>query len=78
MPMLSMGKAVPARMWVYMGDETQPYNIFHFTRDRGRDGPTHCLKDCKQVLLADAYGDYNGVVADNEIKRAGCYETKSN
>jgi transposase len=27
----------------------------------------------RQVLLADAYGGYNGVVAGNEITRAGCW-----
>src|ERR1700761_6825458 len=30
-------------------------------------------KDYNQVLLADAYGGYNGVVAGNEITRAGCW-----
>jgi hypothetical protein len=41
--------------------------------DRGRDGPKYFLKDYRQVLLADAYGGYNGVVAGNEITRAGCW-----
>src|SRR5271166_4864956 len=27
----------------------------------------------QQVLLADAYGGYNGVVAGNQITRAGCW-----
>lgn len=73
LPMLSIGKTQQARMWVYVGDEAQPYNVFHFTLDRGRDGPKHFLKEYKQVLLADAYGGYNGVVAGNEITRAGCW-----
>ena len=73
MPMLSRGKTANARMWVYLGDDAQPYNVFHFTLDRGRDGPKHFLKDYRQVLLADAYGGYNGVVAGNEITRAGCW-----
>jgi transposase len=41
--------------------------------NRGRDGPKYFLKDYRQVLLADAYGGYNGVVAGNEITRAGCW-----
>src|SRR5208283_328553 len=49
------------------------YNIFDFTLNRGRDGPKYFLKDYRQVLLADAYGGYNGVVAGNEITRAGCW-----
>ena len=73
MPMLSKGKAANARMWVYVGDDAHPYNIFDFTLNRGRDGPKYFLKDYRQVLLADAYGGYNGVVAGNEITRAGCW-----
>jgi len=73
MPMLSRGKAANARMWVYLGDDAHPHNVFHFTLDRGRDGPKYFLKDYRQVLLADAYGGYNGVVAGNEITRAGCW-----
>ena len=73
MPMLSKGKTTNARMWVYVGDEAQPYNVFDFTLNRGRDGPKYFLKDYRQVLLADAYGGYNGVVAGNEITRAGCW-----
>jgi transposase len=73
MPMLSKGKTANARMWVYIGDDSYPYNVFHFTLNRGRDGPKYFLKDYNQVLLADAYGGYNGVVAGNEITRAGCW-----
>ncbi|HTC94038.1 MAG TPA: IS66 family transposase, partial [Terriglobales bacterium] len=57
----------------YVGDEAHPYNVFDFTLNRGRDGPKYFLKDFKQVLLADAYGGYNGVVVGNEITRTGCW-----
>jgi transposase len=73
MPMLSRGKAAKARMWVYVGDEENPYNVFDFTLNRGRDGPKYFLKDYREVLLADAYAGYNGVVAGSEITRAGCW-----
>ena len=73
MPMLSKGKTTNARIWVYVGDDGYPYNVFDFTLNRGRDGPKYFLKDYRQVLLADAYGGYNGVVAGNEITRAGCW-----
>src|ERR1700740_3172479 len=73
MPMLSKGKAANARMWVYVGDHAHPHNVFDFTLHRGRDGPKYFLRDYQQVLLADAYGGYNGVVAGNEITRAGCW-----
>jgi transposase len=73
MPMLSKDKTANARMWVYVGDGGSPYNVFDFTLNRGRDGPKYFLKDYRHVLLADAYGGYNGVVAGNEITRAGCW-----
>jgi len=73
MPMLSTGKTANARMWVYLGDDLHPYNVFDFTLHRGREGPKYFLKDYGQVLLADAYGGYNGVVVGNEITRAGCW-----
>ncbi len=72
-PMLGKEKTAKARMWVYVGDASQPYNVFDFTLDRGRDGPLRFLKDYNQVLVADAYGGYNGVVAGNQITRAGCW-----
>src|SRR6202790_1208869 len=73
LPMLSPGQTQSARMWVYVGDETNPYNVFDFTLNRSREGPKGFLKDYTQVLLADGYGGYNGVVAGNAITRAGCW-----
>ena len=72
-PMLSAGHTQPARMWVYVGDATNPYNVFDFTLNRSRAGPNEFLKDYTAVLLADAYGGYNGVVAGNAMTRAGCW-----
>ncbi len=60
-------------MWVYAGDQDHPCNVFDFTMDRGRAGPKLFLKDYNQVLLADGYAGYNGVVAGNAITRAGCW-----
>ena len=73
LPMLSKGKAANARVGVYVGDDENPYNVFDFTLHRGRDGPKYFLKDYRQILLADAYGGHNGVVAGNAITRAGCW-----
>ena len=73
MPMQNPGKTANARMWVYVGDHDHPYTVFDFTLNRGRDGPKYFLRDYNQVLLADAYGGYNGVVAGNAITRAGCW-----
>jgi hypothetical protein len=75
MPMLAPGngKTKQARMWVYVGDEHNPYNIFDFTLSRSRDGPARFLAAYKQTLLADAYGGYDGVVVASGITRAGCW-----
>ena len=75
MPMLAPGngKTKQGRMWVYIGDEHNPYNLFDFTLSRSRDGPTQFLKDYMQTLLADGYGGYDGVVVSNDITRAGCW-----
>jgi transposase len=72
-PMLGKDKTAKARMWVYVGDASQPYNVFDFTLDRSRDGPRRFLAAYDQVLVADAYGGYNGVVTNNQITRAGCW-----
>ena len=72
-PLLAPGRTISARMWSYMGDDANPYNVFDFTRSRARDGPTRFLAGFEQVLLADAYGGYDGVVAGNGITRAGCW-----
>jgi transposase len=58
---------------VYVGDAAHPYNVFDFTFTRSRDGPQQFLKDSTEVLLADAYGGYSGVVAGNALTRAGCW-----
>jgi transposase len=76
MPMLvpGNGKTKQARMWVYIGDEHNPYNIFDFTLSRSRDGPTRFLSNYQQTLVADAYGGYDGVVVSSGgITRAGCW-----
>jgi transposase len=73
MPLLAPGKAKQARMWIYLGDESQPYNVFAFTLSRARDGPAQFLKDFRNTLLADAYGGYDGIVVTQDLARAGCW-----
>jgi transposase len=81
MPMLAAEKTRQARMWIYQGDDLHPYNIFDFTLSRSRDGPAKFLKNHgfdklaagSQVLLADAYGGYEGVCIEREMIQAGCW-----
>lgn len=75
MPMLEKGrkKTRKARIWIYAGDAQYPYNVFHFTPSRSRDGPKTFLAEYKGTLLADGYGGYDGIVAGNSMTRAGCW-----
>lgn len=73
MPMLAKEKTANAYMWVYIGDDEHPYNIYDFSTSRNREGPIHFLGDYDQVLLADGYAGYNGVVTGNALVRAGCW-----
>jgi len=73
MPLLQPGRTRKARMWIYQGDNSQPYNVFDFTISRGRDGPKRFLKEFSGTLLADAYGGYDGIVLDRDLPRAGCW-----
>ena len=73
MPMLAKDKAYRAYMWVYIGDDDHPYNIYDFSTSRNREGPINFLGDYDQVLLADGYAGYNGVVTGNALTRAGCW-----
>lgn len=75
MPMLApgSGKTTTARMWVYVGDDANPYDVFDFTTSRKRDGPQRFLREFKGTLLADGYGGYDGIVVGNDLVRAGCW-----
>jgi transposase len=73
MPLLQPGRTRKARMWIYLGDILQPYNIFDFTISRSRDGPNRFLAEFAGTLLADAYGGYDGIVLDRDLRRAGCW-----
>jgi transposase len=50
-----------ARMWVYLGDTNQPYNVFDFTINRKRDGPQQFLANYRGYLHADAFSGYDGL-----------------
>src|SRR5436305_796514 len=72
-PMLGPGQTQSARMWVYVGDQENPYNVFDFTLNRGREGPKEFLKDYTEVLLAvftrDGAVPIDNNVSEREMKR---------
>lgn len=65
MPMQRVGGAKRCRIWVYVGDEDHPYNVFDFTQSRSRDGPMKFLTGYRGTIIADAYGGYDGIVVGN-------------
>jgi transposase len=50
-----------ARVWVYLGDATHPYNVFDFTVNHKRDGPQRFLANYRGYLQADAFSGYDGL-----------------
>jgi transposase len=50
-----------ARLWVYLGDDAHPYNVFDFTVNRKRDGPQQFLANYQGYLQADAFSGYDGL-----------------
>jgi transposase len=62
------------RLWVYRGDETQPYVVFDFTPDRSRDGPRQWLGDFTGWLQADAYAGYDALFRTRpDLVEVGCW-----
>ena len=55
------GKCKSGRIWCFLGDESNPYDVFRYTPDRTRAGPQNFLADYKGHLQADAYGGYDGI-----------------
>jgi transposase len=50
-----------SRLWVYLGDQRHPYNVFDFTPDRRRDGPQKFLETYSGYLHADAFSGYDAL-----------------
>ena len=73
LPMQAPEKNIPARIWIYRGDDEHPDNVFEFTLNRSRNGPAQFLTGYNQVLLADAYGGYEGICLEGGMTRAGCW-----
>ena len=55
------GATATARLWVYLGDTSHPYNVFDFTATRKRDGPQRFLADFRGYLHADAFTGYDAL-----------------
>jgi transposase len=66
------GKCKSGRIWCFLGDESNPYDVFHYTPDRTRAGPQNFLADYKGHLQADAYGGYDGIYTRRNVTEVAC------
>lgn len=63
------------RFWVYIGDDEHPYDVFDFTENRRRDGPSKFLSGFAGFLQADAFSGYDGLFLDSggKIVEVACW-----
>jgi transposase len=63
-------KCKSGRIWVYVGDVSNPYVVYDYTPDRTRAGPVNWLRGYQGYLQADAYGGYDGIYRTGAIEVA--------
>jgi hypothetical protein len=63
------------RFWVYLGPTELPYDVYDFTEDRKRTGPTRFLANYAGYLQADAFSGYDGIYAGSggQIVEVACW-----
>jgi transposase len=67
------GKCKTGRIWCFLGDESNPYDVYEYTPDRTRAGPQKFLDDFKGYLQADAYGGYDGIYTRGNVIEVACW-----
>lgn len=60
------------RLWVYLGDWLNPYNVFAYTPDRSQSGPQTFLKDFRGYLQADAYAGFDRLYHNQDVVEVAC------
>jgi transposase len=63
------------RFWVYIGPTAFPYDVYDFTEDRKRDGPSRFLANYMGYLQADAFSGYDGIYTGSggQILEVACW-----
>jgi transposase len=63
------------RFWVYIGHTVAPYDVYDFTEDRKRDGPSRFLAKYEGYLQADAFSGYDGIYTGSagKIVEVACW-----
>jgi hypothetical protein len=62
-------------LWIYVGDDNHPYQLFDYRLDRSRAGPQEILADFQGGLLTDGYSAYTSLVqeSDGQLADLGCW-----
>jgi transposase len=63
------------RFWAYIGPSSLPYDVYDFTEDRKRDGPSRFLKGFRGYLQADAFSGYDAIYVGSggQILELACW-----
>jgi transposase len=61
------------RIWVYRGDEKNPYILYRFTPSRKRDGPLEHLENFKGFMQADAFAGYDCIFVGGGVTEVACF-----
>lgn len=67
------GTCRTGRVWCYLGDQSNPYDVFDFSPDRKREHPQKFLDDFAGYLQADAYGGYDGIYVKGDVVEVACW-----
>jgi transposase len=62
-------------LWVYVGDEEHPYQLFDYRLDRTRAGPRDILGDFSGGLLTDGHSAYASLIKESDARLLdlGCW-----
>jgi transposase len=62
-------------LWVYVGDDDHPYQLFDYRLDRSRAGPKEILAGFQGGLLTDGFSAYESLVkeSDGQLVDLGCW-----
>jgi transposase len=63
------------RFWIYIGPTAFPFDVYDFTEDHKRDGPSRFLANYVGYLQADAFSGYDGIYTGSggQILEVACW-----
>ena len=69
------GKTDLVYLWVYVGDDDHPYQLFDYRLDRSRAGPEEILAGFRGGLLTDGHSAYTSLVKESQgrLSDLGCW-----